>query len=465
MNVHHKFLKVDHFLTDKLSSSTFTWQQIIHLQIPLILDNLSIMFINALIMALISGNGEESVAAVALVGPISGLITCMFSAISSGSTVVVAQCLGKNNDVFLKKSIGMALWITPAIGIILCLPVIIAPEVLLNLLYRNIDPLVMEKACVYLSGNALSNIAFTIYLAIFCVLRGLGESPKCLTLSVIINVAYFLFSILFLNILDMDIVGSVYALVLARVVGALCAIVAMFVYKPSVRIKFRNIFSFQWRLFRSNLQISLPLAMEQVFASLGGIVSSMYMITLGTSTVSSNTIISSLMGFMYSPAASASNLSVTVVGRCIGAKKYDEAYIYGKRCNQISRILMVLGALVFYPILPLMLKQYHLDADAYHSVMLILLANLPFLITIWPVSTVTHSTLQAASDAMFPSIISLVALWLMNIGLGYVMAIPCGLGLWGVWIGNWAAWSFRAVMYSLRYRQKKWLYKSKLENM
>lgn len=445
-----------------LSGSIFSWQHILRLQFPLILDTMSITVCNVLIMLLISENGPESVAAVSLVSPICGLISCLFAALSSGSTVIVAQSLGLNNQVFLKKSIGMAMWITTLTGVVLCLPVILFPETVLHLIYPNVEPAVMEKACIFLAGNALSNISFTVYLAVFSVLRGLGEASKCMVLSIIINVAYLLFSILFLNIMDLDIVGSVFALNLARLTGAIGALIAMFLWKPSVRMKIRDIFTFDRRLFRSNLQISIPLALEQIFANLGSVVSQMYMVNLGTKVLAVNTIVSSVLGFIYSPAASTSNLSVTVVGHCIGAKKFDEAYTYGKRSCQISRVLMILACLVLYPIMPLFLKQYHLEPEAEKIVFIILLSNLPFLLTVWPISTVMQATLQSAGDALFTSAVSLVGLWTMTIALGYVMAIPCGLGLWGVWIGNWACWIFRAAVFTWRYRQKKWMYKSSL---
>ena len=82
---------IQSFLSKTLDSSTFTWRQILNLTFPSMLDSMSIMFINVLITALISENGESSVAAVSLVGPIVNLITCMFSGIAAGGTVVVAQ--------------------------------------------------------------------------------------------------------------------------------------------------------------------------------------------------------------------------------------------------------------------------------------------------------------------------------------------------------------------------------------
>lgn len=58
----------------KFSSCTF----------PNVLDCLSIMFISMLITALISSNGEASVAAVSLVTPLTWMITCIFNGISAG---------------------------------------------------------------------------------------------------------------------------------------------------------------------------------------------------------------------------------------------------------------------------------------------------------------------------------------------------------------------------------------------
>ena len=83
--------RVSDYTERRLGGTVFSGKEIIRMLIPFILDSLSIFLINMLITALISGNGEQSVAAVALVGPILSLVTCMFNGIGSGGTVVVAQ--------------------------------------------------------------------------------------------------------------------------------------------------------------------------------------------------------------------------------------------------------------------------------------------------------------------------------------------------------------------------------------
>lgn len=463
MKQHHLPTALENYLDRKLSGSVFNWHQIIDLIIPGVLDSLSIMFINSLITALISSNGEASVAAVSLCSPITGLICNFFMGLSDGGGIIVSQSYGKNDSALLKRSIGMTVWLPVLVGAIICLPFLVIPRQILHLLYPQSEALVMEKACTYLAGCAWSILPYTLYTALFRILRGLGESKRCLILSIIINVAYLLFSILFLNVLQMDINGSVTALILARVVGAAAAVVALFVWKPPVKMSFREIFAYDGMILRANLRISIPLGMEQTFVSLGGLVSQMYMTALGTTAIAINAIGNSLMGLLYSPAMSISSLSVTVVGRCIGAEKYDEAYQYGKRCNHIALLLLIITSLIFYPLLPVLLLQYHPSPEAEVMVRRLLFASIPCLMLFWPTSFTMPATLRSASDSLFPSVVSLSVLWLVNIALGYVLAIHAGLGLWGIWIATWSAWAIRTALFQFRFRSKKWLHKATLK--
>ena len=52
---------------------------------------------------------------------------------------------------------------------------------------------------------------------------------------------------------------------------------------------------------------------------------------------------------------------------------------------------------------------------------------------------------------------SLVTMWVVRVGLGYLMAIPMGLGLEGVWIAMCTEWAVKTVAFGLRFRGEKWL--------
>ncbi len=457
-------VRLDGWLTKNLSGNVFTWREIARMTGPYILDNMSIMLIGMLITALISKNGETSIAAISLAGPIVSMLSCVFSAVGAGSSVVVAQCCGAKDDVLLKRSIGQIIWLMALLAVIACFPLVLFPKELLLLLYPKAEAVVLQKAEIYLSGSAISIMAFSLYYAIFSILQGMGESKRCLALSVIINVAYFVFSILCLNILNLDVKGSILALISARVLGALCAVVLLFFWRPPIALKLRNIFSYDGSLMHSTIKISLPLGMEQIFNSCGAIVAGVYMVNLGTEAIAANATASSLLGGLTAAAVAAGSLSVTVVGRCIGAKEKEEAYHYGKCTMVISLGLLILTGFVFYPALPVLLKQYNPTPAISAMTTQVLLYSIPFLLLFWPASYTLPFTLRAAGDSAFPSTASLIIMWIVNIGLGYVLAIPCGLSLLGVWIAQWVSWIARSVVFYARFRGRNWLQKEVIKS-
>ena len=183
MKQRHLPIKVEAYLDRTLSSSVFSWRQITDLIVPGVLDSLSIMFINMLITALISKNGETSVAAVSLMGPVTALVVNIFNGISAGGTVVVAQCCGRKNAEEKRAAIGITMWLTVLIGTVICLPFLISPYGVVHLLYPLAEAEVAEKAQTFLWGVSWSILIFTVYTAAFAVLRGLGYSKRCLILS------------------------------------------------------------------------------------------------------------------------------------------------------------------------------------------------------------------------------------------------------------------------------------------
>lgn len=427
--------------------------------IPIILDALSINLINMLITALIGQGGESSVAAVNLVWPIISLIICLFNSVAAAGTVLVARAWGMGGGEQISRAAGHILWMIFLAGSVCCMPFVLYARPAILLFYPAVEAAVLEKAAVYLSGCAFSILIFTIYTGVFCILRGLGESRRCLALTVIINVSYLLFSVLFINVLEMDIHGSVLALVLARVLGSAAGIVLLFFWAPPVRLRLRELFCFDPALIRSVFQISVPFCVEQIFASGGSLVMTMFMAPLGTAAIAAHAVASSLLSVTNSAAQAAGTLAVTVVGRCTGAGRPEEARRYGQGMNWLARVLIACASAVVYPLMPLLLRLYNPSPEAYRMALWLMVLTLPSLLLFWPLSNTLPNTLRAAGDTVFPSVLSLAAMWSVRVALGYWLTVPLGLGLLGVWGSMWIEWGVRALCLRLRFSQGKWLRK------
>lgn len=338
-------------------SHVFTRRQLASMTLPFILDSLSIMLISMLITALISSAGESSVAAVNLVSPIFTLIVCLMNGISAGGTVEIAQSYGSRDMERMNLAAGHILWMTFLSGTALSLVLILFPRPILTALYPQAEPEVLEKAVTYMVQGSFSLILFTIYTGIFCILRGLGASGKCLCLTIVINVAYLLFSILFLNVWKLDILGSALAQIAARALGSGCALV--FLLHPGklpIHITRKNLFVCRRDVAASILRVSVPFGLEQIFLYGGNIVIATMTVPLGTFAISANAIASSLQGVITAAGLAAGNLAVTIVGQSIGRGAFRDARRYGYGSIALGLGLLCLGAGICYRCCPLCCK-------------------------------------------------------------------------------------------------------------
>lgn len=447
-------------LPDRLfGSPVFTAREIRQMAVPFILDSLSIMVINALITALISSSGEASVAAVNLAGPITAIVFFAINGLSAGGTVSVTQAFGSRDMERVKQTAGHILWLIALVGVALSLPLLLFPEQILRTLYGQAEAVVLEKSIRYMQGSAVSIIIFTVYISIFSILRGLGQSKKCLYLTIIINVANLVFSVLFINLLRLDIFGSCLALIAARLLGSLCALGFVLLSKDMpIRMEFRALFSFRKPILRGILRVSVPLALEQILLYGGNILVTGFLVQLGTFSVAVHGIASSLFGLVTAAAGATGHLCVTVVGRCIGAGEKKWAYDYGLRMNFLAMGLLGAAMVLLYPLFPTLLEHlYHASPDIGAEALRLLGGILLPTLLFWPVSNIMPSVLRAASDATFPSVLSFITMWLIRVGLGYLCAIRWGLGLDGVWLTMWAEWAVRTVVLWVHFRRKRWL--------
>ena len=77
--------------------------------------------------------------------------------------------------------------------------------------------------------------------------------------------------------------------------------------------------------------------MEQLCFNGGGIIVSMFIVKLGTESIAANAVSNSTLMVFYSRGLAVSNLSVTIIGQCIGAKDKKMARYYGKHIIFIDK--------------------------------------------------------------------------------------------------------------------------------
>lgn len=448
------------FLAKHLNSDQFTYSQIIGMMIPLILDQLFIYAISLLTTSMISSSGQDSVTAVSLVTPVNFMITMIQSAFCAGGAVVIAQYKGHGDQEKVQEAVGQTIWFSVCITTVMGLLVFFGARPIVEGLFGAAEPSVKSKASLYLAGMALNLMIHAPRTATAASLRGVGDNKHNLYGSVLVNVSYFLFSIVFLNWLKMDIQGTLLAYFMARMLGLLSSIYFLFMQKNGkVRIHIRQMLIPKKEYVKSIWRLGVPFSAEELFFNGGTILVSSYMVLLGTASVAAHAIANSVFTTLYAPLTAVGLLATTVIGQCIGAGRRDLAKWYGKKLIQMGYLVAIAFVLLMLPLLKPILSLYHPEPETLTIAWKLLAIGMTGLILFMPTSTIMPYTLRAAGDAYYSTAVSLVTMWGIRVGLGYLVSVPLGFGIQGIWLCMAAEWIVRSILFLARYAKGKWLTK------
>lgn len=444
------------YLDRHFSSEQFSSVQIFGMLSPLILDQFFIFLIGLLTSSMISSSGQDSVAAVSLVDPITYMIMSLFLAVAAGGTVIVAQYKGKGDEKQMKKAAGQVIFTTFLVATLCCIILIVFSTPIIHTIFKSSDKQVLDKAQAYMIGYSLSLPAFAIFQGIFSVLRAIGDTKTCLWLTVIINAIHLFASLVFINFLKLDILGTALSFNLARLVGAAIACFAIFRTHGMMPLKIKDIFHFDFKLQKKIISIGVPFALEQLFFSGGRMLTQTYMVVLGTAAIAANAISASVSNLFYAAGFGVGTLAITVVGQCIGAGDIPLARKYGKLFIWLGTVISIISIAVLYPLSPLILMLFSPQPETLpiiNQVLLIGIVPIPFF---WALSNITPSILRAAGDVNFTSAVSLATMWIFRVLLGYVFAIPLKMGIQGVWACIGIEWAVRSLIFGIRLKGEKW---------
>lgn len=455
--------RLDRYLERHYSSEMFTYNKLFGMLIPIVLDNLFIVVISILTTAMISASSQESVSAVSMINPVTTIMWAIISSISVGGTVIVAQYMGSGNQEKIKEASGQVLLATTLVAVISSALLIVFAGSLVDMVFGAADPIVKGKAQDYLVGLSISQVFLAIYCGAFGILRGVGATKLCLKLTIMVNLIHLLLSVLFLNVMKLDIVGTSLSLIVARFIGAVVAILLLMYPKSILRLYPRHILHWNKPIIKSILYLGIPYAMEQIFANASSILVQTYMVQLGTMSIAANAIANSSFGIIYTLGGSVGILATTIVGQSYGAGNKELTRRYGMKMVRLATVCTVVSIVVVYPFLPYIYRLYLAPTETItliKQLFWILVIPMPFL---WAPSNILPSVLRATGDMAFTSIVSLITLWAIRVGLGYFFAIVLGFGLPGAWICGAIEWAVRGLIFYLRYRSDAWLMRKTIE--
>lgn len=443
-------------------------KDVLKLTAPIILEQTFIMLMGV-INAIMAGRiGKETVSAIGMVDSINNIFIAFFSALAVGGTVIVAHYAGRGDNSKANEAVKQALGSGMALSVAITLLIWIFRNPLLNLLFGTAEETVINNAYIYLNITLLTYpmIAMT---SIACgVLRGAGDTRTPMKVTIFMNIINVVLSYILIYGLDFGsshfhislpgfgIRGAALGIAIARTVGAITIMLVMFRGSKTIKLEKLREFRLNMSLQKSIFGIGVPASVESLMFNSGKLITQVFIVGMGTTAIAANYVGGSVFSLINIPGSALCIAATTLVGQSMGRGETDEAgklMFYLSKMTSVCLLISCSFSLLFSKQLASLYTQ---SEDVIKmSVQLIRYSSIAMPV-LWSFSFCLPAGLKAAGDAKYTMVTSIVGMWIFRITLGYILGIPLGLGVSGVWFGMYVDWLIRGALYIMRVKKGKW---------
>ena len=427
------------------------------LLIPLALDQLLNSFMGTIDTLVVSNLGSAAISAVSLVDSINILIVQAFFALASGGTVVCSHYLGCKSKDHAKEAARQLVFVTLMLSLIIGAICLVFNQQILNLIFGKVEKDVMAGAKQYFFYSVLSYPFIALYNDGACILRAQNNSKFPMQISIVSNFLNAFLDVIFVWVFHWGVAGSAIATAGSRFFSM--SIVLWKLRNPSLEIPFRNYFSIRpnWREIKKILNIGIPSGIENSMFQFGKLAIQSTVSLMGTAAIAAQgmtNVIENLNGIL---AIGIGIGLMTVVGETLGAGRKEEPVYYIKKLCIIAEITLAVSCLIFYLLVrPI---TYFGGMEPESAKLCIYMVTWISIVKplIWIMAFIPAYGLRAAGDVKFSMTVSVLCMWFCRVSLVIFLARAYHMGPMAVWIGMFVDWGVRNIIFTIRFRSRKWL--------
>lgn len=429
------------------------------LLIPVVLEQLLNSIMGTADTMMVSNVGSAAISAVSLVDSINVLVIQAFSALAAGGAIVCAQYIGQRNKEKANESARQVLFIITAISVAVSLICLVLQKPLLSLIFGSVEPAVMRASETYFFYTALSFPFIAAYDSAASIFRAQDNTKGPMIISMISNVMNIAGNAVMIWVFHMGVAGAALSTLISRIFCAVVVIIQLRKEREGQEIVVRDYFKIRpdWSMIRRILGLGIPSGIENSMFQLGKLAIQSTVSTLGTAAIAAQAMTNILENLNGIAAIGVGVGLMTIVGQCLGAGRQDEAVYYIKKLCVIAEVIIIISCLGVFaltkPITILGGMEKESADMCFYMVMWITIVK-PL---VWIMAFIPGYGLRAAGDVKFSMIVSCCTMWACRFCLCVFLIRVMGFGPMGVWIGMFADWTLRGIIFTWRFHSRKWL--------
>jgi len=252
--------------------------------------------------------------------------------------------------------------------------------------------------------------------------------------------------------------GAAAAVVAANAVGMLWGLGVLLRGRAAIRIDVHDL-RIDLPMMGRIVRIALPSIVQRGAPNLAMSLLMRLIASQGADILAAWVVSRRVLAVMQVPGMGISGAASAMVGLNMGAKQVKRAENAVRWISRAALAISATLALILVITAPWVLGWFNLEPNALTSgVVMLRWLCLGYLLQ--TITWVHEAAQMGAGDTLSPMIVNMVALWLIQLPLVWILSRGLALGSQGIWWGLVVGWAVQAVLMVKRYRAARWQKKS-----
>ncbi|MBR2542830.1 MAG: MATE family efflux transporter [Lactococcus sp.] len=425
-------------------------RRLIDYSLPAVFENIlqtSVGFVDSVLIAKIS---LVAVSAVSLVNGVMAVYQAVFIALAVAVATVVSNAAGARASKAVSENVRQSIALSLMVGVILSLLSLVLAHPILRAMGASGD--ILQQGIIFFRVIAGTSVLIVLMTVLGQLIRTAGQTRTPLTINLIVNILNFCLDFILIFGLfgfpRLGILGAGIGTALSRLIGV--GLLFHKLQQTSHRLQ-GPIFSRDQHIFKTEIvKRALPIMGERLMMRLGDIVIFVIIIAYGSKVFAGNAIGETITAYNYLPAFGFATGASILIARAYGAKDHLEIRKLTKTSFVMTAIISTLVGGIIFAFSTFILNFFTFDAVAVSAAQVVILISFVSEPIVAGVIIYT-AALQAMGDAKTPFYATMFGMWVIRIGIAWLLGTAFGWGIWGIWIATVLDNIFRLIVLKLVY--------------
>lgn len=436
------------------------WKQLLLFFFPILFGTFFQQLYNTF-DAIIVGQYVGKTALAAVGGGTSNLVSIvinLFVGVAAGTTVVVAQSVGRGDAQCVQKTVHTSAWISLVGGLVFTVIGVAAARPALEAMGTPAD--VMENAVQYLVAYCLGMIPAFFYNVGAGILRAVGDTRRPLYFLIVACMVNIVLDVVFVAVLGFGAMGAGLATMLSQWVSAALVYVSLTKTTAVYHLDPKQL-RFDRTSLSDVLKVGIPAGLQSNMYSISNVILQSCINSFGTDTVAAWTSFTKVDGFFWMIIGAYGISITTFAGQNFGAGLYDRVRKSVRVCLGMSAVTAVGMSVLMVSCAGIFLRMFTQDAAVLEIGTLMIHHMMPYYVTYVCVE-ILSGAIRGCGQSMVPMILTGCGVCGIRI-LWVFLVVPVHRDILTVLVSYPISWVLTSLAFIIYYKFGKWLPKEQVK--